>query len=56
MRVCICATQVPYVHGGAEALVESLHHELLARGFSSTLVTLPFVWTPRMQILKSRRP
>ncbi|MEE2776446.1 MAG: glycosyltransferase family 4 protein [Acidobacteriota bacterium] len=53
MRVCICATQVPFIRGGAEALVETLHHELLARGFVSTVVTIPFTWTPRMQILKS---
>ena len=53
MRVCICATQVPFLEGGAEAQVRDLHRELLARGFDSTVVTLPFVWTPRMQILKS---
>ena len=42
MRVCICATQVPFAHGGAEIHVESLHRELLRRGFEAEIVTLPF--------------
>jgi len=53
MRVAVCATQVPYVSGGAEALAESLHRELLARGFESALVTVPFAWVPRLEIVES---
>ena len=53
MRVAVCATQVPFLSGGAEALAETLHRELLARGFESALVTIPFAWTPRLQIVES---
>jgi len=53
MRICVCATQVPFSHGGAEIHVQSLHRELLARGFESELVTVPFSWNPRVQLLKS---
>jgi glycosyltransferase involved in cell wall biosynthesis len=53
MRVAVCATQVPFVSGGAEAMAESLHRELLARGFESALVTVPFAWVPRLEIVES---
>lgn len=53
MRICICATQVPFSRGGAEIHMESLHRELLKRDFDAELVTVPFSWTPRLQLLKS---
>lgn len=53
MRICLCSTQVPFSYGGAEMLVESLRDELLRRGFEVSVVTLPFAWTSRLQILKS---
>jgi glycosyltransferase involved in cell wall biosynthesis len=53
MRVAVCSTQVPFVSGGAEALAESLHRELQARGFESALVTVPFAWVPRLEIVES---
>jgi glycosyltransferase involved in cell wall biosynthesis len=53
MRVAICSTQVPFTTGGAEALAESLHRELLARGFESALITVPFAWIPRLEIVES---
>ncbi|MCZ6507636.1 MAG: glycosyltransferase family 4 protein [Acidobacteria bacterium] len=53
MRICICATQIPFSRGGAEIHVESLHRELLKRDFDAELVTVPFSWNPRLQILKS---
>ncbi|HVR29843.1 MAG TPA: glycosyltransferase family 4 protein [Thermoanaerobaculia bacterium] len=52
-RIAVCATQVPFVEGGAEALAETLHQQLLARGFESALVTVPFAWTPRLRLLES---
>jgi glycosyltransferase involved in cell wall biosynthesis len=52
-RVCICATQVPYAWGGAEILVHCLRDELRARGFEADVVTLPFLWPTRVDILKS---
>ena len=53
MRICICATRIPFSHGGAEIHVESLHRELLKRDFEADLVTVPFSWNPRLQLLKS---
>jgi glycosyltransferase involved in cell wall biosynthesis len=53
MRVAICSTQVPFTTGGAEALAESLHRELVTRGFESALITVPFAWTPRLEIVES---
>jgi len=53
MRVAVCATQVPFVSGGAEALAGSLHHELLVRGHESALITVPFAWKPRLEIVES---
>ena len=52
-RICICATQIPFVRGGAEILVESLQRELTQRGFETELVTVPFKWYPRTQLVKS---
>ena len=53
MRICVCATQIPFARGGAEVHVESLCRELRARGFEAELVTVPFSWNPREQIIKS---
>ena len=52
-RICICGTQVPFQHGGAEVLVESLRDELRERGHLVELVTVPFSWSSRLQILES---
>ncbi|HTQ81439.1 MAG TPA: glycosyltransferase family 4 protein, partial [Thermoanaerobaculia bacterium] len=53
MRICLCSTQVPFSYGGAEMLVESLRDELKRRGFAVEVVTLPFAWSSRLQLLKS---
>lgn len=53
MRVCICATQVPFSRGGAELHAEALRRELANRGHEVELVTVPFSWSPRLQLLKS---
>ena len=53
MRVAVCSTQVPFTTGGAEALAESLHRELQERGFESALITVPFAWVPRLEIVES---
>ena len=52
-RICICGTQVPFSSGGAELLVESLRDQLSARGFEVEVVSVPFSWRTRGQILKS---
>ena len=53
MRVAVCDTQVPFVTGGAEALDAALVRRLRGAGHQADLVTLPFAWNPRLQILQS---
>lgn len=45
-RIIICATQVPFVRGGAEYLVEGLRDALIAMGHTVDIVSLPFNWHP----------
>ncbi len=45
-RILICATQVPFVRGGAEYLVDGLRDALRERGFAVDVVSLPFNWRP----------
>jgi glycosyltransferase involved in cell wall biosynthesis len=52
-RVCICGTQVPFAWGGAEILVECLRDQLRARNFEAEVVTLPFVWPTRLDVVKA---
>jgi glycosyltransferase involved in cell wall biosynthesis len=51
-RIVICATQVPFAHGGAEMLVDSLQDELKRRGFEVDRVAIPFHWPNRVELLK----
>jgi glycosyltransferase involved in cell wall biosynthesis len=53
MNIIICATQVPFVRGGAEIHVEGLRDALLARGHRAEIVALPFKWYPKDEILKT---
>jgi glycosyltransferase involved in cell wall biosynthesis len=52
-RILICTTQVPFVRGGAEYLVESLRDELRQRGHAVDVVALPFQWHPVERIIDS---
>ena len=45
-RILICATQVPFVRGGAELLVDGLRDALRERGHRVDVVSLPFAWQP----------
>jgi glycosyltransferase involved in cell wall biosynthesis len=45
-RILICATQVPFMRGGAELLVEGLRDALRERGHTVDVVSLPFAWQP----------
>jgi glycosyltransferase involved in cell wall biosynthesis len=45
-RILICATQVPFVRGGAELLVDGLRDALRERGHTVDVVGLPFAWQP----------
>jgi glycosyltransferase involved in cell wall biosynthesis len=50
-RVIVCEVQVPFVHGGAEYHVRALHHQLRCRGYQAEIVSIPFKWTPKREIL-----
>src|SRR5687767_4148944 len=50
-RVIVCEAQVPFVHGGAELHVRELVRELRARGYEAELVSVPFKWYPKEEIL-----
>ena len=49
--VLVCEAQVPFVHGGAEVHVRELTRELRARGYDAELVSVPFKWYPKEEIL-----
>jgi glycosyltransferase involved in cell wall biosynthesis len=42
---------VPFVHGGAEIHVRELVRELSARGYDAELVSVPFKWYPKEEIM-----
>lgn len=49
--VVVCEAQVPFVRGGAETHVRELVRELTTRGFAAELVSVPFKWYPKEEIL-----
>jgi glycosyltransferase involved in cell wall biosynthesis len=49
--VVVCEAQVPFVHGGAEVHVRELTRELVAHGYRAELVSVPFKWYPKDEIL-----
>jgi glycosyltransferase involved in cell wall biosynthesis len=50
-RILVCEAQVPFVHGGAEVHVRELVRELRGRGYDAELVSVPFKWYPKEEIL-----
>jgi glycosyltransferase involved in cell wall biosynthesis len=50
-RVVVCEAQVPFVRGGAELHVRALVNQLRRRGYEAELVSLPFKWYPRGEVL-----
>jgi glycosyltransferase involved in cell wall biosynthesis len=52
MNIAICASQVPFVRGGAEVLVDGLVEALEAHGHRVCVVALPFKWYPKEQLLR----
>ena len=42
---------MPFVHGGAEVHVRELVRELTARGYAAELVSVPFKWYPKEEIM-----
>ena len=53
LRIAICTTQVPFVYGGNEVLVEGLRDALSVRGHRVAVVALPYKWHPRTEIVTS---
>jgi glycosyltransferase involved in cell wall biosynthesis len=53
VNIIICATQVPFMRGGAEVHVEGLRDALLQSGHRVDIVALPFKWYPPSEILSS---
>lgn len=51
LRIIVCEAQVPFVHGGAEVHVRELVRELRQRGHQAELVSVPFKWYPKDEIL-----
>ncbi len=49
--VLVCEAQVPFVHGGAEYHVRELVAQLRAHGYLTELVSVPFKWYPKEEIL-----
>jgi glycosyltransferase involved in cell wall biosynthesis len=51
-RILICGSQVPFVRGGAEYLVEGLRDALLVQGHAVDVVSLPFSWHPAPRVME----
>lgn len=49
--VLVCEAQVPFVRGGAESHVRELVSHLRAHGYQTELVSVPFKWYPKDEIL-----
>jgi glycosyltransferase involved in cell wall biosynthesis len=49
--VVVCEVQVPFVRGGAEALVRELVRQLRLRDYAVERVSVPFKWYPKEEIL-----
>ena len=50
-RVIVCEAQVPFIRGGAEYLVRTLVAQLKVHGYDAELVSIPFKWYPKREIL-----
>ena len=49
--VVVCEAQVPFVEGGAEYHVRELAAQLGAHGYRTAIVSVPFKWYPKTEIL-----
>jgi glycosyltransferase involved in cell wall biosynthesis len=49
--VVVCEAQVPFVTGGAEYHVRELLQQLRKHGYRAELVSIPFKWYPKSEIL-----
>ena len=51
LTVLVCEAQVPFVKGGAEALVRELVHQLEVHGCLVERVSVPFKWYPKKELM-----
>lgn len=51
--IAVCAAQVPFFRGGAEAHVNSLIEKLRESGYEVDLINIPYKWYPRQHLLDS---
>ncbi|HUL73369.1 MAG TPA: glycosyltransferase family 4 protein [Vicinamibacterales bacterium] len=49
--ILVCEAQTPFVQGGAEFHVRALVRELQRAGYDAELVSVPFKWYPKPEIL-----
>jgi glycosyltransferase involved in cell wall biosynthesis len=49
--VLVCEAQVPLVEGGAESHVRQLTRHLALHGYQTGIVSVPFKWYPKQEIL-----
>jgi glycosyltransferase involved in cell wall biosynthesis len=49
--VIVCEAQVPFVRGGAESMVRETVRAFRERGYETELVSVPFKWYPKEEIL-----
>ena len=49
--ILVCEAQVPFVRGGAEYHVRELVSQLRLHGYDAELVSVPFKWYPKTEIL-----
>jgi glycosyltransferase involved in cell wall biosynthesis len=52
MRIILCGGQIPFVHGGAEILVQALKQELVTRGHQVDVVQLPLRWDVKVGVVQ----
>jgi glycosyltransferase involved in cell wall biosynthesis len=50
-RIAVCEAQVPFVQGGAEHHVRGLVAQLRRHGYQAELVSVPFKWYPKEELL-----
>jgi glycosyltransferase involved in cell wall biosynthesis len=53
MNIAICASQVPFIRGGAEVLVDGLKNALERHGHRVAVVNVPYCWQPHTEIMQS---
>lgn len=51
MKLALCAVQVPFVRGGAEAHCDNLYRELINRNYEVEYIKIPFKWYPPEEII-----